>query len=479
MRSRDSITRREFVYLSAATAGMLTVSGCASGGKHAPVPSGTSRPLELLDRAMFERLVQTAFDTAEGDGVLIKALQSESRWCKHAAHTTSYWEVKPTPILQISVSAGDKIGWATAEFTEQDVVRAVREAESALRDADTDAMFSAVPDGQRYLVLPTFRELTARADRARHEEVLEHLASLIHGAGMAAEVTLNTTAEAVGVAASTGLLAFERRTTAEYRGLAASERSQVSLVGSHRALDDLVNESALREELARARIVEIAEAPPAGSPMILGPRAVARIMAPLLMSLDASDATGGTGPLADQVGQELMDARLTLRSRPDHPDLLGTSFDSRGAATDARAWIDGGVLRRVCAHIDVPGHRHLTGEWGRHAWCLTGTEPVASDLAGVIAICDDALLVTDIGDVWPVDAERSISMYVPAAAYRVQGGEDHGTGEWRAMDVVNAGFVQLRSGGVNSAGNDNPQWSAGAGTTCRGLGKAAVAGDVC
>ena len=426
MYKRDSMTRREFVYLSAATAataGLLSVSGCVSGKRGSVTPRALAPQPDLLNRETFAKLAQVAFQETSADGVLIKVHQAESKWCKYAAGEITHWETDPQPILQITVVSGDQVGWATAEFTAESVKAGVHDAEAAMRDTDTAPLLAALSDTPRYLVLPTYRESTGRASRDRREEVLAGLASLIKDAGMRTEGNLHAMVEAVGVAASTGLMAFEWRTTAEYRMAAAAEGVTIPLNGAHRSLDDLVCPQTIRAELERAKITQIAEAPAAGSPIILGPRAVTGLLTPLLAVLDACDGQGGAAPIARQIGQQMFDSRLTLRSRPDHPDLLGTSFTPTGAATNALPWIKDGILRRVSTHPAVEGHVHFDGQWCKHAWHLAGDEPAANDLSRLIASCDDGLLVTDIGDVWPVDPATGTSMYIAARAYRVQAGK--------------------------------------------------------
>src|SRR5207253_375793 len=88
---------------------------------------------------------------------------------------------------------------------------------------------------------------------------------------------------------------------------------------------------------------------------ILEPQAVCDLVAPLVdLVLGRSFAEGGYGPFADpkrpgysRIGQQVIDARLTLSADPMDPECGFVPFDGAGEPFQAVQWIERGVLRQL------------------------------------------------------------------------------------------------------------------------------------
>ena len=81
--------------------------------------------------------------------------------------------------------------------------------------------------------------------------------------------------------------------------------------------------------------------------MILEPAAVAGLLTWLMRMLDAKSYDKGTSAFNGKLEKQIIDQRLTLRNRPDHPDLLGQGFTSEGLPTHPATWIADGILKQL------------------------------------------------------------------------------------------------------------------------------------
>jgi predicted Zn-dependent protease len=159
---------------------------------------------------------------------------------------------------------------------------------------------------------------------------------------------VQTSVSAEGVAAGNGLFGFEVRTDARFSLTVQAGNATGWSAAAHRSVDHLkIQERTLAAITKAKQGRELVELPPGRYPVILEPAAVAGLWAWLLWSLDAKSYDKGTSPVAKQLGQQIVDARLTLQNLPGHVDLLGTGFTSEGLPSEPSVWIDRGVLKQL------------------------------------------------------------------------------------------------------------------------------------
>jgi predicted Zn-dependent protease len=174
----------------------------------------------------------------------------------------------------------------------------------------------------------------------------------------------------------------------------------------HRSINDLGVLKHVRGALERVkRLAEPRKVPAGRHTAILEPRAVAQLLRPLLDAADVRAYHNGDSALCGKLGEAIVDTRLTLRNRPDHPDLLGKGFDAIGLASNARTWIERGVLTQI--HYD----RLTARDYGTpptyvpDAPHLSGIGPASESVDELIRATKHGILVTDLGD--PVCAEST------------------------------------------------------------------------
>ncbi len=350
------LTRRGFLRgASAGAAGLVAGWGArlapAAIAAHQQAASGLPLSEPLIDDATFRRLCETILDDATSDQTLIaltdSALATTSLRDGSGGHTSS---TRRGISLSISTAFGNR--HATVEIHElgqEAALRALRDAEKAAEGAKEDPDYLPPLGPQRYPILPTYRRETDLADDARRARDAAAIARICADAGVAVRqglVTASVTAR--GVAASTGLFAYDRETAAGFQFIAFRPDNNESAgmsAGQSRSVDDLDPAGAAREAVQRlAHLRRPIEFEDGRYVAVLAPSAVAGLTAALIAALGKSR---GRNPLASKLGAVVADARLRLQNRPDHPDLLGRRFDDRGAPADYQSWIADGKLIRL------------------------------------------------------------------------------------------------------------------------------------
>jgi predicted Zn-dependent protease len=157
-----------------------------------------------------------------------------------------------------------------------------------------------------------------------------------------------TTFSITGVAADSGLFAYEPRTEARVSLTAMGHLSSGWAANVHRSIDHLGVADRTRAAIEKARAcAQPRELLPGRYTVILEPAAVAGLIGPFVWALDAKSYYKGTSPFLKKLGRPVFDPRLTLRNLPDHPDLLGNGFNSEGLPAAEMTWVEQGVLKHL------------------------------------------------------------------------------------------------------------------------------------
>ena len=166
---------------------------------------------------------------------------------------------------------------------------------------------------------------------------------------------LDARALTLAVATSNGLFAFHRSTDAELSLTARTPDGTGSGWASAGARDwGKVDPAALGRIAARKAVASRNPQPIDAKPMtaVLEPQAVNDLVPLLSGSLNARTADEGRSAFSKagggtQLGEKVMDERVTLYSDPSDPDLLATPFDLEGFPLRRIVWIEKGVLRNL------------------------------------------------------------------------------------------------------------------------------------
>ncbi|MDD4568362.1 MAG: metallopeptidase TldD-related protein, partial [Methanoculleus chikugoensis] len=98
--------------------------------------------------------------------------------------------------------------------------------------------------------------------------------------------------------------------------------------------------------------------------VVLSPIAAASLIGQVLLpALSGRNVKAGRSFLADKVGEEVFDERLSVYDDPFAPGLGSTAFDAEGVPTRRLVFVEQGVLRRFAYDLKT-GYRYGEGSTG-------------------------------------------------------------------------------------------------------------------
>jgi predicted Zn-dependent protease len=111
----------------------------------------------------------------------------------------------------------------------------------------------------------------------------------------------------------------------------------------------------------------------------LEPSALAGLIGPMIWEMDAKSYYKHTSPFEGKLGTPILDRRLSLVNRPDHPNLVGSGFNHEGLPAKELAWVEHGVLQSLRYDRFTAQEQGVDPTPSFDAPCLLGT-PVGQDL---------------------------------------------------------------------------------------------------
>jgi predicted Zn-dependent protease len=294
----------------------------------------------------------------------------------------------------ITVAFGRRHGTAsTTDFTAGAVRDTLRRAEQIARLSPEDAEYLPPVGPQWYPALSTSKPETAAAGPARRLELARESVEAVKAEALLCAGLVTSSVQAVGVAANSGLFAFEERTDARFSVTVQSGEATGWASAAHRSIDHLSVAERTQIAIQKARqSVNPRELPAGRYTVVLEPAAVAGLLSWLTWKLDAKSHDKGTSPFSGKLGTRIVDPRLTLRNCPDHPDLLGAAFTGEGLPGGDSVWIEAGVLKELLHDRFTAQQRGMTTIPTLDAPLLSGDESSVEDLIGATS---RAVLVTN------------------------------------------------------------------------------------
>lgn len=353
---------------------------------------------ELIPQQRFRQLADVAISAAGGKDVLLQLSDQRGGATRFANNQVTQNVNTRRQSLSVRVAEGQRRGgvWTT-ELSESGVRAAVAAAEEIARVAPEDPEYLPPLPPQKYPLLATWRPETAAYGPAQRIVAARTAVELCQSAGMQAAGLIEAFAEHSGVAASSGLFAFEGRTRAQFTLTATASDSTGWAGNASRSTEDLDVAGLTRQAIEKARRSASPTDLPAGRyTVILEPAAVLGLLGPLIQDLAAKGYYRQTSAVAGKLGERLIDARLSLQNRPDHPSLLGAAFNEFGLPADWQTWIEGGVLRRLSFDRFTAQEHGQAPSFELDAPLLAGQPADAADtLDELVAATPRAVLVTN------------------------------------------------------------------------------------
>lgn len=208
---------------------------------------------------------------------------------------------------------------------------------------------------QTHATVNAYIEDTANLTPAARAGAVRRTIDAVGGGQIFSAGFLDARALSVAVATSDGLFAFHRSTDAELSLTARTPDGTGSGWASAGARDwGKIDPAMLGRTAARKAVASRNPQPIDAKPMtaVLEPQAVNDLVPLLSGALNARTADEGRSAFSKagggtQLGEKVMDERVTLYSDPSDPDLLATPFDLEGFPLRRIVWIEKGVLRNL------------------------------------------------------------------------------------------------------------------------------------
>jgi predicted Zn-dependent protease len=362
----------------------------------------------LITREQFRRLADLVLKTSEGDQTFI-SLHDASGATTRFANNQIVQNVNTHRVsLAVTVAFGRKQGTATATDFGEDAIRdMVRRATEISRVSPEDPEYMKPLPPQDYVPLDTMQQDTALAGPEKRIAYAAEAIQQCQAGGFTAAGIVASSVAAVGLAAKTGLFAYEPRTEAKFSITAMGGEATGWAANVHRSIDALGISARTRFAIQKAKqAANPRELPPGRYTVILEPSAIACLIGPMIWTMDAKAFYKRTSPYEGKLGRLIMDRRLTLSNQTRHPDLLGNGFNSEGLPAEDLVWIQNGVLKQLRYDRYTAQEHHVHPSPAFDAPYLSGEGTEAANIDELIKSTPRGILVTNfwyIRDVNPTD----------------------------------------------------------------------------
>lgn len=360
---------------------------------------------KLTSQDEFRFLVDLVLKHATGDHTII-GLHDQHDGTTRFANNQIIQNINTRKVtLTITSAIGRRHGTtSTTDLTAGSVKETLKRAEKIARISPEDSEYLPPVGPQTYHPWPSSSHETVNAGPERRlmlaREVIDQAQSEhLKAAGIVASSTTN-----VGVAANTGLFAHEQRTNARFSLTAQNSGATGWSSALHRSIEHLNIRERTHIAIQKAKRGIHAKKIPAGRyTVILEPPAAAGLLTWLIRMLNAKSYDKGTSAFSGKLDSLILDQRLTLQNRPDHPDLLGQGFTQEGLPVNQVTWIDKGVLKQLDYDRFTADQHRIHTLPTLEAPHLTGENPTASDVDNLIRNTESGVLVTNFWYIRPVN----------------------------------------------------------------------------
>jgi len=304
---------------------------------------------EFLDRDRFKSLADLVLNLSTAEHTSF-ALYDASGGTTRFANNQVIQHVDSRRItLAVTMAFGRRHGTASAtDFGEEAVRDMVARAEAIARVSPEDPEYLPPLPPQGHDSQSRMREETATAGPHRRVELVAQAVDLCRQESMTAAGIVSSSVTAVGLAASTGLFAYEPKTEAKFSLTATAADSSGWAANVHRSIEALGVVERTRLAIQKAKqSASPREIDPGHYTVILEPSALAGLIGPMIWEMDAKSYYKHTSPFEGKLGKAILDQRLSLLNRPDHEALVGSGFNHDGLPAKELAWIERGVLKSL------------------------------------------------------------------------------------------------------------------------------------
>ena len=352
---------------------------------------------KLTNEDEFRFLVDLVVKRSEADHVIVNLHDLHSGTTRFANSRIIQNVDTRRGTVTITVAFENRRGAAsTTDFTAGAIQDTLARAERIARVSPGDPEYLPPPDPQALPTVLTTCPETAAAGPSRRLEYANEAIGQCRIENLQAAGIVSSSVASVGVAASNGLFVQEERTEARFSLTVQTEDATGWSAAAHRSIDHLKIQDRTLSAISKAkRSRDVQELSPGRYHVILEPAAVAGLWSWMLWMLDAKSYEKGTSPFTAQLGQPIVDERLTVQNLPGHPDLLGTGFTHEGLPSGDALWIEKGVLRQLAYDRFTAKQHRIKRIPTLEAPCVSASGATASKTQDLVKQCERGILVTN------------------------------------------------------------------------------------
>jgi predicted Zn-dependent protease len=351
----------------------------------------------LTRREEFEFLTDLVLSNSTGEHVWLTLQDLHSGTVRFARNQVIQHVNTHTVRFLVTIGFGKKHGTAgTTDLTAGGIRDTVQRAEFLARAVPEDPEFLPPPGRQHYESWPTYDPETVEADISGRLQPARKAIELCQAERVQGAGIVTSSVMTIGVAANTGLFAYEPRTEARFSLTAQKDDASGWTAAIHRSLNKLHVENRSLLAIDNCKRGKGSREMPAGRyTVILQPPAVAGLLQGMIGSMDAKSYDTQTSPFIGQLHHPIIDPRFSLYNCPDHPDMLGGGFTREGLPVNRTTWIEKGCLRQLAYDRYTAGQKGIAPIPTLESPCLEGASQDQCSLERLIEKTERGIFVAN------------------------------------------------------------------------------------
>ncbi len=360
---------------------------------------------DLTSDSKFQSIAERVLNIAQADDVFVTLSDSQESTLRFANNQAVQNVSAHRPNLSVSASFGGQSGTATTnQFDAASLTKVVRKAEDIAKLTPVDPEYLPTIGSQAFVEVPSYRQSTASASPMSIAKRVKPVIDQCMQYGLIGAGVLSHSDQVQGLASSNGLYAFEYSTEAQFSLTATGEDSSGWAMNAHRDIDSLgISDCTSRAVVKALQSRRPRELSSGHYPVILEPAALAGVFGPFFYATDAKSYYLGNSPFIGKLGSSIVDSRLSVKTEPAHPDLLGSSFERNGLPTRPMTWIEDGTLKQLRYDRYTAKQHHEQPTPFPHTPIMRYAGRAVASIDALIAQTKRAILITNFWYIRSVD----------------------------------------------------------------------------
>ena len=310
----------------------------------------------ILSKEETRKILERVLKLCKADSARVGLSGEDEQLVRYANNMVFTNLSKSTMNLGVSVAFENKKGRSsTNQFDEDSLRKCVQRAEQIAKYAPPDPEFLPPLEPQQYKEIKAFIKDTAEiGPKEKTKKVMDIIE---HGQKKEMNLfgTFSNSASFFAIANSKGLFGYHKYTSANCTTTARTKDG----TGSFKATKDnrdikkldafRVGKEAIERALKSRNPKEIE---PGDYTVVFEPEALADLVLFMYFFIDARAADEGRSFMStkdgkSKLGTKVFGENVTVKSIPDHPDLLSFPFDNEGIPSREITWIDKGMVKNL------------------------------------------------------------------------------------------------------------------------------------